>query len=118
MQVAIVTGATGGIGFGCATRVAETGMAVLGTGRNEERLDELAATIVDPDRVATVAVDLADDDGPGRVVQAAVEKWGRIDFLINNAGVGNPTPLHGTDDETLDYFLNVMLRAAFRLARG
>ena len=92
-------------------------MAVLATGRNEKRLDELAAAIGDPDRVATVAVDLTDDDGPARVVQAAVEKWGRIDFLINNAGVGNPTPLHDTDDETLDYFLNVMLRAPFRLAR-
>jgi NAD(P)-dependent dehydrogenase (short-subunit alcohol dehydrogenase family) len=117
MQVAIVTGATGGIGFGCATKLAETGMTVLATGRNEKRLDELAAAIGDPDRVETVAVDLTDDDGPARVVQAAVEKWGRIDFLINNAGVGNPTPLHGTDDETLDYFLNVMLRAPFRLAR-
>ena len=62
MQVAIVTGATGGIGFGCATKFAENGMAVLATGRNEKRLDELAAAIGDPDRVETVAVDLTDDD--------------------------------------------------------
>ncbi len=117
MQVAIVTGATGGLGFGCATKLAEAGMAILATGRNEQRLDEFAAAIGDPDRVETVAVDLTDDDGPARVVDAAVEKWGRIDFLINNAGVGNPTPLHATDDETLDYFLNVMLRAPFRLTR-
>jgi NAD(P)-dependent dehydrogenase (short-subunit alcohol dehydrogenase family) len=117
MQVAIVTGATGGIGFGCATKLAEAGMAVLATGRNQERLDEVAAAVGNPDRIETVAVDLTDDDGPARVVRAAVERWNRIDFLINNAGVGNPTPLHGTDDETLDYFLDVMLRAPFRLAR-
>jgi meso-butanediol dehydrogenase / (S,S)-butanediol dehydrogenase / diacetyl reductase len=117
MQVAIVTGATGGLGFGCATKLADAGMAILATGRNEQRLDEFAAAIGDPARVETVAVDLTDDDGPARVVEAAVAKWGRIDFLINNAGVGNPTPLHGTDDETLDYFLNVMLRAPFRLTR-
>ena len=117
MQVAIVTGATGGIGFGCATKLAEMGMAVLATGRNEERLAELATAIGASDRVATVAVDLTDDEAPRRIVETAVERWGRIDFLINNAGVGNPTPLHGTDDETLDYFLNVMLRAPFRLAR-
>ena len=117
MQVAIVTGATGGIGFGCATKLSEMGMAVLATGRNEQRLAELAKTIPDSGRIATVAVDLTDDDAPGRIVEAAVEHWGHIDFLINNAGVGNPTPLHGTDDETLDYFLNVMLRAPFRLAR-
>ena len=41
MQVAIVTGATGGIGFGCATKLAEAGMAVLATGRNEERLERV-----------------------------------------------------------------------------
>ncbi len=117
MQVAIVTGATGGIGFGCATKLSEMGMAVLATGRNEQRLAELTKTISESGRIATVAVDLTDDDAPRRIVETAVERWGHIDFLINNAGVGNPTPLHGTDDETLDYFLNVMLRAPFRLAR-
>ena len=117
MQVAIVTGATGGIGFGCATKLSEMGMAVVATGRNEQRLAELANAIGASDRIATVAVDLTNDDAPSRIVETAVERWGHIDFLINNAGVGNPTPLHGTDDETLDYFLNVMLRAPFRLAR-
>jgi len=117
MQVAIVTGATGGIGFGCATKLASMGMAVLATGRNEQRLAELAAVIDDSDRIATVAVDLTDDEAPSRIVAAAIERWDRIDFLINNAGVGKPTPLHETDDETLDYFLDVMLRAPFRLAR-
>jgi NAD(P)-dependent dehydrogenase (short-subunit alcohol dehydrogenase family) len=117
MQIAIVTGATGGIGFGCATKLSELGMAILATGRNEERLAELAEAIGASDRIATVAVDLTDDDAPRRIVDTAVQRWGHVDFLINNAGVGNPTPLHGTDDETLDYFLNVMLRAPFRLAR-
>ncbi|WIM86875.1 SDR family oxidoreductase [Candidatus Mycobacterium wuenschmannii] len=117
MQVAIVTGATGGIGFGCAKKLADAGMAVLATGRNQTRLNELAAEIGDRDRVATVAIDLTDRDGPARVVLAAIEKWGHVDFLINNAGVGNPTPLHDTDDATLDYFLDVMLKAPFRLAR-
>ena len=45
MHVAIVTGASGGIGFGCATQLAEMGMAVLATGRNEDRLAELARPI-------------------------------------------------------------------------
>jgi NAD(P)-dependent dehydrogenase (short-subunit alcohol dehydrogenase family) len=117
MQIAIVTGATGGIGFGCATKLSEMGMALVATGRNEQRLAELAEAIGAQDRIATVAVDLTDDDAPRRIVDTAVERWGHIDFLINNAGVGNPTPLHGTDDDTLDYFLNVMLRAPFRLAR-
>lgn len=117
MQVAIVTGATGGIGFGCATKLAEAGMAVLATGRNEDKLAELASAIGDSDRVSTVAADLTAPDAPRRIVDSAVQRWGHIDFLVNNAGVGNPKPLHETDDATLDYFLDVMLRAPFRLAR-
>src|SRR5690242_13319288 len=117
MQVAIVTGASSGIGLGCAMKFAETGMAVVGTGRDEARLAELASAVGDPERVATVAVDLTDDDAPRRIVDLAVGRWGRVDFLINNAGVGSPKPLHETDDESLDYFLGLMLRAPFRLAR-
>ncbi|WP_029110225.1 SDR family oxidoreductase [Mycobacterium sp. URHD0025] len=117
MQVAIVTGASSGIGFGCATALAAAGMAVLGTGRDEDRLAELERAIGDPERVETVAADLTSDDGPSRVVEAAVRRWGHVDFLINNAGIGSPKPLHETDDDTLDYFLGIMLRAPFRLAR-
>src|ERR1700751_3833613 len=117
MQVAIVTGASSGIGFGCAVKLAEAGMAVVGTGRDNARLADLEKAIGDPGRVATLAVDLTADDGPKRIVDAAVERWGRLDFLINNAGVGSPKPLHETDDESLDYFLGLMLRAPFRLAR-
>jgi NAD(P)-dependent dehydrogenase (short-subunit alcohol dehydrogenase family) len=117
MQVAIVTGASSGIGFGIAVKLAEAGMAVLGTGRDAGRLAELAEAVDDPQRLSTLAVDLTADDAPRRIVDAAVERWGHVDFLINNAGVGSPKPLHETDDESLDYFLGLMLRAPFRLAR-
>lgn len=117
MQVAIVTGATGGIGFGCAARLADTGMAILATGRDEGRLARLADAVGDPERVATVAVDLVDDDAPRRIVDAALSRWDRVDFLINAAGIGSPQPLHETDDESLDLFLGLMLRAPFRLVR-
>ncbi|GAY13325.1 SDR family NAD(P)-dependent oxidoreductase [Mycobacterium sp. shizuoka-1] len=117
VQVAVVTGASSGIGFACAITLATAGMAVVGTGRDAGRLNALAEAIGDPDRVATLAVDLTDDDAPRRIVDLAVSRWGRIDVLVNNAGVGSPKPLHETDDESLDYFLGVMLRAPFRLAR-
>src|SRR5688572_4669008 len=117
MQVAIVTGASSGIGFGTAVKLAEAGMAVVVTGRDEKRLADVQKAIGDPQRVAALAIDLTADDAPKRVVDLALSKWGRIDYLINNAGVGSPKPLHETDDEMLDYFLNLMLRAPFRLAR-
>jgi NAD(P)-dependent dehydrogenase (short-subunit alcohol dehydrogenase family) len=117
MQVAIVTGASGGIGSGCATKLAEMGMAVLATGRSEDKLAHLMRDIGDTDRVATLAVDLTADDAPQRIADLAVDRWGHIDFLINAAGVGSPKPVHETDDESLDHFLSLMLRAPFRLIR-
>ncbi|OMC22785.1 SDR family NAD(P)-dependent oxidoreductase [Mycobacterium sp. SP-6446] len=121
MQVAIVTGASGGLGSGCATKLAGMGMAVLATGRNEDKLAELSRGLAritdDPDRVATHATDLTEDDAPRRLADLAVARWGHIDFLINIAGIGSPKPVHETDDETLDRFLGLMLRAPFRLIR-
>ncbi len=117
LPVAIVTGASSGIGFGTAVKLAEMGMAVLGTGRDASKLEQLAKAINAPERVATLAVDLTADDAPKRVVDLALSRWGRIDFLVNNAGVGSPKPLHETDDKMLDEFLGLMLRAPFRLAR-
>jgi NAD(P)-dependent dehydrogenase (short-subunit alcohol dehydrogenase family) len=117
MQVAIVTGASSGIGFGCAVKLAQMGMTVLGTGRDEVKLATLHKAVDDPARIATLAVDLTHDDAPKKIVDLAVSRWGHVDFLINNAGVGSPKPLHETDDQALDYFIGLMLRAPFRLAR-
>ena len=117
MQVAIVTGASSGIGFGTAVKLAEMGMAVLGVGRDEKKLAELAAAIGQPERIVTLAVDLTADTAPQQVADLAKSRWGQVDFLINNAGIGSPKPLHETDDQTLDHFLGLMLRAPFRLAR-
>ncbi|HMN43637.1 MAG TPA: SDR family oxidoreductase [Povalibacter sp.] len=117
MQVAIVTGASSGIGFGTAVKLAGAGMAIVATGRDANKLAGLEKAIGDPQRIATLAVDLTADAAPQQIVDFALSRYGRIDFLINNAGVGSPKPLHETDDEMLDYFLNLMLRAPFRLAR-
>ncbi len=117
MQVAIVTGASSGIGWGTAVKLHGMGMAVLGVGRDAGKLAALESAIGDPERIATLAVDITAADAPRRIVELALARWNRIDFLINNAGVGSPKPLHETDDESLDYFLGLMLRAPFRLAR-
>ncbi len=117
MQVAIITGAGSGIGLACALKLSGQGMAIVGVGRDAEKLARLEAAIGDPARVATLAIDITADDAPKRMVELAMSRWNRIDFLINNAGVGSPKPLHETDDASLDYFLGLMLRAPFRLAR-
>lgn len=117
MEVAIITGAGGGIGRATARHLHAMGMAIVGVGRDPEKLSVLEGQLGDPEKLATLSVDIADDDAPMAIVELALERFGRIDFLINNAGIGSPKPLHETDDETLDRYLNIMLRAPFRLAR-
>ena len=117
MQVAIITGAGSGIGLGTAKMLYDAGMAIVGVGRDETKLATLASTINDPDRLATLSVDVTANDAPKKIVDLALERFGKIDFLINNAGAGSPKPLHETDDALLDSFLDVMLRAPFRLCR-
>ena len=117
MQVAIITGAGSGIGLATAKQLHEAGMSVVGVGRDAAKLATLEREINDSQRLATLSIDIATDEAPQAIVNLALERFGRIDFLINNAGLGSPKPLHETDDESLDLFLGVMLRAPFRLAR-
>jgi meso-butanediol dehydrogenase / (S,S)-butanediol dehydrogenase / diacetyl reductase len=117
MQVAIITGAGSGIGLATAKLMHSQGIAIVGIGRDKAKLTTLENEINDSSRLATLSVDITEKDAPQKIVELALDRFGRIDFLINNAGIGKPKPLHETDDDTLDYFLDIMLRAPFRLAR-
>jgi meso-butanediol dehydrogenase/(S,S)-butanediol dehydrogenase/diacetyl reductase len=117
LKVAIITGAGSGIGLATAKMLHEEGIAVVGVGRDTGKLANLEKEIGSPDHVATISVDITAKDGPKQIVEFALERFGQIDFLINNAGIGSPTPLDETDDESLDFFLDIMLRAPFRLCR-
>ncbi|HEX7753123.1 MAG TPA: SDR family oxidoreductase [Novosphingobium sp.] len=116
-KVAIITGAGSGIGLETAKLLHAAGVAVVGVGRDTGKLAALEAAIGDPAMVLTISVDVTAKDAPQTIVQAALKRFGRIDFLINNAGVGSPKPIDETDDETLDYFLDIMLKAPARLCR-
>ncbi len=117
MEVAIITGAGSGIGLATAKEMHSRGMAIVGVGRDQGKLDALAEALEHSDRLATLSVDITEDAAPQAIVNLALERFGQIDYLINNAGIGSPKPLHETDDATLDHFLGIMLRAPFRLAR-
>lgn len=117
MKVAIITGAGSGIGLATAKLLVHNGTAVVGVGRNAGKLANLERKIGDPALVATISVDVTARDAPKRIVDLALSRFGRIDYLVNNAGIGSPTPLDETDDDTLDHFLDIMLKAPFRLCR-
>ena len=116
--VALITGASSGIGLATARTFLENGVHVVGVARDPAKLDNAAGGLTGlPARFAPVALDVTADDSPARAVAQAIDTFGRLDHLVNNAGIGSPAPVHETDDDTLDQFLNIMLRAPFRLAR-
>jgi 3-oxoacyl-[acyl-carrier protein] reductase len=112
-RVAIVTGAARGIGAATAARLARDGARVL-LADCLEAVTETAAAIGG----RALVLDLAARDAPARVVQAALDAYGRIDILANVAGIGGSKPLAETDDDLLDRFLEVNLKAVLRLTRA
>lgn len=117
MKVAIITGAGSGIGLETAKMLAAAGVAVVGVGRDTGKLANLEAAIGNPALVETLSCDVTADDAPARIVACALQRFGRIDYLVNNAGVGSPKPVHEAADEDYDAMMNIMLRAPFRLIR-
>ncbi|GAM04283.1 SDR family NAD(P)-dependent oxidoreductase [Novosphingobium sp. MBES04] len=116
-RTSIITGAGSGIGLATAKALHAAGDAIVGIGRSADKLAGLAEALGTEERLATLALDITHADAPHAIVDFALERFGHIDTLVNNAGLGSPTPLHETDDATLDLFLDVMLRAPFRLCR-
>jgi len=116
MKVAIITGAGSGIGLATAKLVHEAGNAVVGVGRDKAKLATLEQAL-GGQNVLAVSADVTADDAPKAIVDAALERFGRIDYLVNNAGVGSPKPVHEASDQDFDSFIDIMLRAPFRLIR-
>jgi 3-oxoacyl-[acyl-carrier protein] reductase len=97
--VAVVTGASSGIGRATARELLAAGARVVVGARRRERLDTLEAEF--PDRVAAVAMDVRSPDDCRRLVSTALDRFGRIDSLIANAGVGMYGGILDHTDEAL-----------------
>ncbi len=90
-QVAVVTGAGTGIGRATAVALAREGARVVAVGRRRESLEEtIAALDGDADGSVAAAADITDEDAVQRLAADVVERWGRIDLLVNNAGLNVP----------------------------
>jgi NAD(P)-dependent dehydrogenase (short-subunit alcohol dehydrogenase family) len=122
-KTALISGAAGNIGSGTARLFARHAADLVLTDRHAEPLERLADEIREESQgnVATVLADLTLKSEVDRVAKAALETFGRIDILMNNAAgamAPEPYPLLETDDELWDEGIGVNLLAPFRLVRG
>ena len=118
-RVMIVTGASSGIGRSLALAATKNGWATVLVARRAERLEDLAQTIARTGGTcATLVADVTAKDAPQRVVATALERFGRVDVLVNNAGVGAPGGLLDQSDATIDAQWQLHDAAPLRIARA
>lgn len=113
---ALVTGATGGIGEAIATAFHKAGATVAISARRKDKLDELAASL--GDRVHVLPCDLSKRNEVAKLVDGAVGAMGRLDVIVNNAGLTRDNLFMVMKDEEWDDVIAVNLTATFMLMRG
>src|SRR5690348_16218143 len=115
-KVAFVTGASRGIGEASVRRFAAEGSRVALAARDDVACGRIAAEIVARGgEAAAFGCDVTLAYSVSNAIAAAVAKWGRIDILVNGAGLGGPTPLTDPDDSRWNAILATNLTAAFRV---
>ncbi|WP_448222575.1 SDR family oxidoreductase [Gordonia iterans] len=121
-QRAVVTAAAGtGIGFATARRLLREGADVLISDFHERRLSETRETLAAefPERTVTAVVcDVSSTAQVDALIAAAAERLGRIDLLVNNAGLGGETPVAEMTDEQWDRVVDITLNSTFRATRA
>jgi NAD(P)-dependent dehydrogenase (short-subunit alcohol dehydrogenase family) len=118
-KVALITGASKGIGFAIAEIFAAAGAKVVISSRKQEALDEMASLLNSKGyEVTGIACNVGNMAELPLLVEKTVEKYGTIDILVNNAAT-NPVfgPVHETSLEAFDKIMNVNVKAAFELSR-
>lgn len=119
-KVAVITGASVGIGLALAHALAGEGVDIVLAARQAERLHDEARRVAERHGVQTlpVACDIATADGAGALVEAAGRRFGGIDILVNNAGAGSNETIMDAPDDKWQYYWDLHVMSAVRLARG
>ena len=117
-KVAIVTGASRGIGLGIAERLVAEGAKVVITARKPEALEEAVATLGGPEKALAVAGNAGDAEHRAEVVRRTIEAFGSLDLLVNNTGI-NPVygPLMDLDLDAARKIVDVNVLAALGLVQ-
>ena len=118
-KVAIVTGSSSGIGKAIALRFGQEGAKVVVAARRLQLCEQTVSQIREQSGEAlAIQTDIADERQVERLMADTVERYGRIDILINNAGIGGGSRLIDTSTETFDQVMNVNVRGTFFCCRA
>jgi NAD(P)-dependent dehydrogenase (short-subunit alcohol dehydrogenase family) len=117
-KVVLITGGSDGLGLALAQRLVGEGAAVAVCGRDEARLMAAEGTLVSQGGdVLALRADVEHAEGIARLVEGAVERWGKIDGVVHNAGRSAAGPLESNDDAVWEADLQLKLMGAVRLTR-
>ena len=119
-RTALLTGGSKGLGKAMARAFAQAGADVFITSRSESALAEAAAEIAagTAARVEYAVADMARRDDVGRLARTALERMGKIDIFVNNAGANIPQTIDEVRDEDWDYLLELNLNSGMALSRS
>ncbi len=113
IDTVLITGGSSGLGFDIARAFLGKGSNVVLNGSNEKRLQEAAEKLRNPSKIAIVAGDIGRKETSQKMVNLAVERFGSVDVLVNNAGVFSPKPFLEVDEDELAKFLNINLKGTY-----
>ena len=118
-KIAIVTGASQGIGETIAVEMAKSGANVFCIARNKDALDSTINKIIsNGDKASAYSCDISDNEQFNNIVTDIFKKHGSIDILVNNAGITNDTLLMRMSDDQWDSVLNINLKGSFTCIRS
>lgn len=119
-KVALITGASKGIGYGVAEALVKQGVNVAITGRSEESVQAAADALnqIRVDSALGLVADVRDLSSQQQVVSAIVEKWQRLDYVIANAGVGHFAPIQELTPELWQETIDINLTGVFYTAKA
>lgn len=114
-KIVIVTGASSGIGAGAAVHFSKLGAKVVITGRNEENLKETEAKC--EGEILSIIGDLNNEADRVKIINKTIAKYGKLDVLVNNAGLGEAGTILTTTLEQFDKVMNTNVRSVFHLTQ-
>jgi len=117
-KVAYITGGSKGIGYGVAAALLESGMKVAISGRTLETVETAARELGGDDRVLALASDVTKHQDEEIAVQTILDKWGQLDVVLANAGVGHFSPIDEMSEDDWHQMINTNLNGVFHTLKA